>query len=267
MLQYGSAKTHAGSAYGYGPALYHLQCVHSRYNLKTNPNPFTKHKTFLVFILANLLLVPIVCGINVHVFPKVGAIAERCGNVAFQLSSTIFSIVLRLNIPTPRVPQWHCHNGSTHLEQFLHDNIDGALLPTWVSDNYRSTLNLPNNNYPIRKKRFILPLISMVTGIGGLAAGIYSAIESQSIKTAQAELRDHVQNLQRKLQEDHQEILEITKNTKKLYKYFYTQFLSIADKINSIPYDLQDLLKTLANYIVITGLQAKMYVDLIGAIE
>ena len=86
-------------------------------------------------------------------------------------------MVLRLEIPTPRVPQWHCHNGSTHLEQFLHNNIDGALLPTWVSNNYRSYLNFPNNNYHIRKMRFILHLISMVTGIGGLSAGIYSAIE------------------------------------------------------------------------------------------
>ena len=41
----------------------------------------------------------------------------------------------------------------------------------------------------------------MVTGIGGLAAKFYSAIEIQSIKTAQTELRDHVQNLQRGLQE------------------------------------------------------------------
>ena len=57
----------------------------------------------------------------------------------------------------------------------------------------------------------------MVTGIGGLAAGIYSAIKIQSIKTAQTECRDHVQNLQRGLQEDLQEILELTRNTKKLY--------------------------------------------------
>ena len=32
----------------------------------------------------------------------------------------------------------------------------------------------------------------MVTGTEGLAAGIYSAIEIKSIKTAQAELRNHV---------------------------------------------------------------------------
>ena len=55
----------------------------------------------------------------------------------------------------------------------------------------------------------------MVTGIGGLAAGIYSAIEIQSIKTAQAELRDHVQNLLRGLQEEHQKIVELTKQTLK----------------------------------------------------
>ena len=149
-----------------------------------------------MFILAILLLVPILCGKDVNVFPEVGAIAERCGDVAVQSSSAIFSMVLRLEIPTPRIRQWHCHNGSTHLEQFLHNNIDGTLLPTWEKDNYVSYPLLPNNNYPIRNKRFILPLISMVTGIG-LAAGIYSAIEIQSIKTAQAELRDHVQNLQR----------------------------------------------------------------------
>ena len=107
----------------------------------------------------------------------------------------------------------------------------------------------------------------MVTGIGGLAAGIYSAIEIQSIKTAQAELRDHVQNLQRKLQEDHQEILELTRNTNKLYEYSYTQFWSIGEQINSIQCDFQDSIKTFANYIVISRLQAKMYADLIGAIE
>ena len=74
----------------------------------------------------------------------------------------------------------------------------------------------------------------MVTEIRGLAAGIYSAIESQSIKIAQAELRDHVQNLQKGLQDDYQEILELTRNTKKLYEYSYTQFLTIAEQINSI---------------------------------
>ena len=99
-----------------------------------------------------------------------------------------------------------------------------------------------------------MPLISIVTEIGCLAAGIYSAIEIQSIKTAQAELRDHVQNLQRKLQEDHQEILELTRNTKKLYEYSYSQFLSIAEQINSIQCDLQNSVKTLANYIVISRL-------------
>ena len=144
----------------------------------------------MVFILAILLLVPIVCGKDVHVFPEVSAIAERCGDVAVQSSSSIFSMVLRLEIPTPRISQWHCHNGST---------------------NYRSYPERPNNNYSVRKRRFILPLISMVTGIGGLDAGIYSAIEIQAIKSAQAELRDHVRNLQTRVEVDHQEMVELEK--------------------------------------------------------
>ena len=68
-----------------------------------------------MFILAILLVVPIVCGKDVYVFPEVGAIAERCGDMVVQLSSTIFSMVLRLEISTPRVPQLHCHNGTTQL--------------------------------------------------------------------------------------------------------------------------------------------------------
>ena len=122
-------------------------------------------------------------------------------------------MVLRLEMFTPRITQWHCHNKSTHLEQFLHNNIDGALLPPWAKDYYIRYPYLPNNNYFIRNNRLILPLIFMVTGIGGLAAGIYSAIEIQSIKTAQAELRDHVKNLQRGLQEEHQKKVELTKKT------------------------------------------------------
>ena len=73
--------------------------------------------------------------------------------------------------------------------------------------------------------------------------------------------------MQRGLQEDHQKILELTRNTKKLYEYSNTQFLSIEEQINLIQCDLQDSVKTLANYIVISRLQAKMYADLIGAIE
>ena len=88
------------------------------------------------------------------------------------------------------------------------------------SNNYKSYLNLP---------------------------GIYSAIEFKLIKIAQVELRDHVHYLQRGLQEKHQEILEVTKNIKKLYEYFYTQFLSLADKTNSIQCNLQNSVKTLAN--------------------
>ena len=84
-------------------------------------------------------------------------------------------------------------------KKFLHNNIDNALLQTWTNNYYISYPNLPNNIYLIYK-RFILPLRFIITGIGGLAAGVYSAIEIQSIKTDQAELRDHLQNLQRKLQ-------------------------------------------------------------------
>ena len=122
----------------------------------------------------------------------------------------------------------------THLEQFLHNNIDGGLIPTWAKDNYISYFNLPNINYHIRNKSLTLPLISIGTGIGGFAAGIYSAIKIQSIKTAQAKLQDHVQNLHRGLQEEHQEIVELRNNSKKLYEYSYTQFLTISDQINSI---------------------------------
>ena len=60
------------------------QRKHGRYNLRTNPTPSTKLKDSLVFILAILLLVPIVCGKDVHEFPEVGAIAERCKDVAVQ---------------------------------------------------------------------------------------------------------------------------------------------------------------------------------------
>ena len=140
----------AGPAEGQAFAVYTPQRKHGRYNLRTNHNRFTKLKESLMLILAILLLVTIVFGNDVHVFPEIGAIAERCGDVAFQSSSTIFSMVLRLEIPTPRVPQWHCYNRSTHLEQFLQNNIDAALLPTLVSNYYRSYFNLPNNNYFIR---------------------------------------------------------------------------------------------------------------------
>ena len=110
----------------------------------------------MVFIISILLLVPIVCGKYVHVFPELGAIAERCGDVAVQSSSTIFLMILRLEIPTPRIRQLHCHNGSTHLEQFLHNNIDGKLLPTSAKDYYVSYSHLPNNNYPIRNKKIYI---------------------------------------------------------------------------------------------------------------
>ena len=211
-----------------------------------------------MFILGILLFVHIVCGNNAQIFPEVGVIADRCEDVAVQSSSTIFSMVLKLKIPTLRVPQWHCNNGSTHLKRILHNNIDGARLTTWLRDDYSRYLNLPNNNYSICIKRFILPLISI---IGVLAAGIYSAIKIQSRITAQALLRNHLQNLQTGLQEEHHEILEITTNTKQLYTYLYTQFLSIADKINSIQCDLHNLVKLLSYYIVIKYLQAKMYAD------
>ena len=60
-----------------------------------------------MFILAILLLVSIVCGKNVHVFPEVGAIAERCGDVTVQSSFAIFLMVLKLEILTRRIRQWH----------------------------------------------------------------------------------------------------------------------------------------------------------------
>ena len=126
----GHQARNAGRAERQAPAKPLPQHGHGRYKLRTNPNPSTKLKDSLVFILAILLLVSIACNKDVHVFPEVGAIAERCGDVAVESSSAIFSIILRLEIPTPRIRQWHCHNGSTHLEQFLHNNIDGTLLPT-----------------------------------------------------------------------------------------------------------------------------------------
>ena len=64
-------------AEGQAPAVNNQQRGHGRYKLRTNPNPSSKLKDSLLFILAILLLVPIVCGKDVHVFPEVGAIAER----------------------------------------------------------------------------------------------------------------------------------------------------------------------------------------------
>ena len=80
----------------------------------------------------------------------------------------------------------------------------------------------------------------MVSGIGRLALGIYSAIEIQAIKSAQAELRDHVKNLQSRVESDNQEMVELERNTKKLYEYTYSQFVLIGDKLNTIECDLED---------------------------
>ena len=87
-------KGNAVHADGQNTTINHPQCVHSRYNLQTNQNPSTKLKNSLLFLLAILFVVPIVCGKDVHVFPEVGAIAEWCGDVAVQSSSAIFSMVL-----------------------------------------------------------------------------------------------------------------------------------------------------------------------------
>ena len=65
----------------------------------------------------------------------------------------------------------------------------------------------------------------MVTGIGRLAAGIYSNIEIQAIKSAQADLWNHVRNLQTKVEVDHQKTVELEKKIQnKLYEYTYSQF-------------------------------------------
>ena len=57
---------------------------------ENNPSPSIKFKDLLLFILAILLLVPIACWKDVHVFPNEGAIAKRCGDVAVKLYSKIF---------------------------------------------------------------------------------------------------------------------------------------------------------------------------------
>ena len=105
----------------------------------------------------------------------------------------------------------------------------------------------------MQKKWFVLPLISMVTGIGGLAAGIYSAIEIQAIKRTQAKLRDHVKNLKTRVEVDHQKMVELEKIQKIIRVHLLAIFI-LRDKLNSIECDLQDSIKTLANYIVISRL-------------
>ena len=104
----GHQAKNAGRAERQAPAEPLPQRGHGRYNFRNNPNPSTRLKDSLVFILSILLLDPIACGKDVYVFPEVGAIAERCGDVAVQSSSAIFSMVLRLEIPTPQIRQWHC---------------------------------------------------------------------------------------------------------------------------------------------------------------
>ena len=80
----------AGQAEGQAPTVNNSQRGHGRYNLRTNPNPSTKLKDSLLLILAILLLLPIVCGKDVHVFSEVGAKAERRGDVKVQTYSTLF---------------------------------------------------------------------------------------------------------------------------------------------------------------------------------
>ena len=232
-----------------------------RYSPSTSSNIVTIAFTFILL----LFFAAIAGAQDVIVLPKLGAVAEKVGEVAVDLGSAQFPMVLRLVIHDTVHNSGHsCLTNAFARHSF--EKEENHLVPSWIEE--RGTTSVTTNS--TRKKRSpILAAVGIAVGVSALFnlfTGSMTSKEIADIKEKQNVVFTHMQTLDDEVSKNHNDIVKIVTAVGSLYEYTHKSFREISEKLKRFECTLANELTELSYAMQRDRMMNKLYVDLVGSI-
>ena len=205
---------------------------------------------------------------DVIVLPKLGAVAEKIEEVAVDLGSAQFSLVLCLVIHDT-IQSIH-NNGQSCLtnNQARHSfkKETNHLVPTWIEETSQSTITLSRHR---EKRSPILAAVGIAIGVSALFnlfSGSMTTKEIANIKSKQVVLYNHVQTLDDEVTNNHNDIVKIASSVGNIYEITHQSFRNLSEELKNFecPVEAERLEITYA--MQREEIIDKLYVDLVGFI-
>ena len=186
--------------------------------------------TVLLSLLLLLFLAAAAGAQDVIVFPKLGAVAEKIGEVAVDLGSAQFPTVLRLVIQVTVNNNGHSCLTSTFARHSLDKKIN-HLIPSWTEE----TSALSVKTTAQRQKRFLIlagvGIVVRVSALFNLFSGSMTSNKIADIKSKQSIVFNHKQTLDDEVSNNHNDIVKIATSVGSLYEYTHQSFRNMSEKL------------------------------------
>ena len=188
--------------------------------------------TVLLSLLFLLLLAAAAGAQDVIVLPKLGVVAVKIGEVAVDLGSAQFPMLLRLVIHDTVHNNGHpCLTNNLVRHSFKKET--NHLVPTWIDETSQSTLTLSRHR---DKRSPILSAVGIAVGVSALfnlISGSMTSKEIADIKSKQVVLYNHMQTLDDEITNNHNDIVKIATSIGNLYEYTHQSFRNLSEKLKN----------------------------------
>ena len=205
---------------------------------------------------------------DVIVLPKLGAVAEKVGEVALDLGAGQFSMILRLGIHDTVNHGGHsCTPNDTFIHYF--SRTASHLMPTWLEKDYMPT-PLSQARLQTRSKRSpLLAAIGAAVGVSALFnifSGSLSSKEIANIKEQQTHIFQHIQTMQPEITLNHDNIVKVTTLMGSLYEYTHESFRNQSYILKNFQCETTEKFRLLGYAIQYDRIMSKLYADLLASI-
>ena len=243
-----------------------------RYSPPTSSNLVTIAFTFLLL----LFFASIAGAQDVIVLPKLGAVAEKVGEVAVDLGSAQFPMVLRLVIHDTV----HNHGHTCLTNDYARRSFEKEkthLVPSWIEEigtnsvtntapRSKRELKTANvTNTVSRKKRSpILAAVGVAVGVSALFnlfSGSMTSREISDIKEKQSVVFNHMQTLDDEVSNNHNDIVKIATSVGSLYEYTHQSFRNISEKLKRFQCEVEYGMTEMTYAMQRDRMMNKLYVD------
>ena len=221
--------------------------------------------TVLLSLLFLLFLAAAAGAQDVIVLPKLGAVDEKIGEVAVDLDSAQFPMLLRLVIHDTVHNNGHpCLTNNLARHSFKKET--NHLVPTWIDETSQSTIT-PSRH---REKRSpILAAVGIAVGVSALFnlfSGSMTSKEIADIKSKQAELYNHMRTQDDEVSNNHNNIVKISTSVDNLYKYTNQSFRNLCEKLRNFKCHVEAERLEITYAMERDRIMNNLYVDLVGSI-
>ena len=212
-----------------------------------------------------LFLAAIAGAQDVIVLRKLGAVAEKIGEVAVNLGSALFPMLLRLVIYDTVHNNGHsCLTNAVARYSFEKDK--NHLVPSLIEE---TGATIVKSTARKTKRSPILAAVGIAVGVSALFnlfSGSMTSKEISDIKAKQSVVCNHMQTLDDEISNNHNDIVKIATSVGSLYEYTHESFKNMSDQLKNFKCPLENELTEISYALKSDRMMNKLYVYLVGSI-